>query len=379
MNRRLDRNHPARAVVLHGAGYVGRELIGVLLRHEGVQLTHVTSSTFAGEPLHAGHPGLRGVSDLTFSAEWPERSAAGSGASGGGVAGSGVDAADVVFVTAGHGQSAEAVGRVRDAGYEGLVVDLSADCRYPDVSSYETWIGASHTRPDLLTGALYSLPEITGDLPSDARLVANPGCFATALALALWPLSQHVPAGAAVAVTALTGASGSGARPSAGTHFPDRDGNVRAYKVLAHQHAAEISQLFPDAFRFSFVPVSGPWTRGIWGTAQVDLTGGGPAERSPVHSDAALLEEVSAWFRAAYGSAPLVRLSSPGTLPDMLPVVGTPFADIGWIVKNGTLVVGFAIDNLLKGAASQAIQNMNLAFGWPVGAGLLPSHLPEYA
>ncbi len=354
MNRRLDRENPARVAVLHGAGYVGRELIALLVRHEGVRLTHVTSSTFAGQPVHAAHPGLRGTTQLTFSASIRE-----------------AIGVDVLFVTAGHGQSAAAVGEARDAGYDGLIIDLSADFRYPDVASYETWIGAAHTRPDLLPGALYSLPEITGDLPSDARLIANPGCFATALAMALWPLSRTLLPGVPVAVTAVTGASGSGARPSPGTHFPDRDGNMRAYKVLAHQHAAEVAQLFPETFRFSFVPVSGPWTRGIWGTAQVDLRAVDPTAR-----DEELQEGVSTWFRAAYGQAPLVRLY-PGSLPDLLPVVGTPFADIGWLVRNGTLVVGFAIDNLLKGAASQAVQNMNLAFGWPSEAGLLPSYLPS--
>jgi len=359
MNRRLDRHNPARAAVLHGAGYVGRDLTGLLLRHEGVHLTHVTSATFSGQPLHVAHPALRGASELVFSGSMTDFSDI-----------------DVLFVTAGHGQSAAAVGGARDAGYDGLIVDLSADFRYPDVASYEKWIGAAHTRPDLLPGALYSLPEITGDLPSDARLVANPGCFATALALALWPLSRALPPNTPVHVTALTGASGSGARPSPGTHFPDRDGNVRAYKVLAHQHAAEIAQLFPETFRFSFVPASGPWTRGIWGTAQVNL---GESERGEAArtggdagcGDGAFAQEVAAWFESAYGSSPLVRLYA-GELPAMLPVVGTPFADIGWVVRGGTLVVGFAIDNLLKGAASQAVQNMNLAFGWPAEAGLLP-------
>lgn len=348
MNRRLDRDKPVRVAVLHGAGYVGRELIALLLGHEGVQLTGVTSSTFAGQPLYVAHPGLRGMTDLTFwdgVPDFPE--------------------CDVLFVTAGHGQSAAAVGAARDAGYNGLIIDLSADFRYPEVATYEAWIGAAHTRPDLLPGARYSLPEITGDLPSDARLIANPGCFATALALALWPLSRALPAGSGVHVTALTGASGSGARPGPGTHYPDRDGNVRAYKVLAHQHAAEIAQLFPDSFRFSFVPASGPWTRGIWGAAQVDV---GTAAQVDVGA-----HDVANWFNEAYGEAPLVRLY-PGRLPDMLPVIGTPFADIGWVVQEGALVVGFAIDNLLKGAASQAVQNMNLAFGWPAGTGLLPTH-----
>ncbi|NNF04773.1 MAG: N-acetyl-gamma-glutamyl-phosphate reductase [Rhodothermales bacterium] len=341
MNRTSDNSGgaPVRVGILHGAGYVGRETIGCVLRHPGLELVAVTSSTFAGQPLHVSHPSLRGVTDLRFSAELDV-------------------AVDAIFVTAGHGQSASAVGKARDAGFDGVIVDLSADFRYPDVASYEKWIGAKHTRPDLLPDAVYSMPEITGDLPDGARLIANPGCFATGQALALWPLSQHLP-DVPVAVTALTGASGSGASPKPGTHFPDRDGNVKAYKVLQHQHAAEISRLFPDGYDFSFVPVSGPWTRGIWGTAQVQVPGSTTAE------------DGASWFEGAYGQAPLIRLS-PGELPELLPVVNTPFADIGWVLAGRRLVVGFAIDNLMKGAASQAVQNLNLALGLPGETGLLP-------
>jgi N-acetyl-gamma-glutamyl-phosphate reductase len=337
MNRTSD--NPVRVGILHGAGYVGREVIGLVLRHPGLRLVAVTSSTFAGQPLWVSHPSLRGVTDLRFSDVLDE-------------------SVDALFVTAGHGQSASAIGKARDEGFDGVIVDLSADFRYPDVASYERWIGAQHTRPDLLPGAIYSLPEITGDLPSDARLIANPGCFATAQALALWPLSNNLP-DSPVAVTALTGASGSGATPKPGTHFPDRDGNLKAYKVFEHQHAAEISQLFPPGFDFSFVPVSGPWTRGIWGTAQVVVPAGTTAD------------DVASWYRQAYGEAPLIRLS-PGTLPEMLHVVNTPFADLGWVLSDRHLVVGFSIDNLMKGAASQAIQNLNLALGLPAEAGLLP-------
>ena len=333
--------NPYRVAVLHGAGYVGREVISLVLRHPDLELACVTSSTFAGQPLWVSHPALRGVTSLLFSEDLEDA----------------LDA-DAIFVTAGHGQSASAVGSARDAGFTGVIVDLSADFRYPDVASYERWIGTKHTRPDLLSDAIYSLPEITGDVPGDARLIANPGCFATAQALALWPLSQHM-ADVPIAVTALTGASGSGAMPKPGTHFPDRDGNVKAYKVLEHQHAAEISQLFPIGFDFAFVPVSGPWTRGIWGTAQATLPEGVAAH------------DVASWYNRAYGEAPIIRLSE-GSLPEMLHVVNTPFADIGWMVQDRHLVVGFAIDNLMKGAASQAVQNLNLALGLPTEAGLLP-------
>ncbi len=216
-----------------------------------------------------------------------------------------------------------------------------------------------HPAPERLAEAVYGLADVHADAIAGATLVANPGCFATGLNLALWPLVRHLdPLDAHV--TALTGASGSGGRPSATTHFPSRDGNVRAYKVLAHQHLAEVQQLLGPSATVQFVPTSGPWTRGIWGTAHIALPTGITAD------------DVAAWFTDAYGAKPLVRLS-PGELPELLPVVGSPFCDLGWVVQDGHLVVGFALDNLLKGAASQAVQNFNLALGLPETAGLLPA------
>jgi N-acetyl-gamma-glutamyl-phosphate reductase len=159
-------------------------------------------------------------------------------------------------------------------------------------------------------------------------------------------------------VTALTGASGSGTRPRATTHFPTRDGNVRAYKVLAHQHLPEVLEVVGSHVGVGFVPVSGPWTRGIWGTAHVRLPDG---------IDAA---EVGAWYAEAYGGQPFVR-TWPGELPELRYAVGTPFCDLGWVVQGAHLVVGFALDNLLKGAASQAVQNLNLLHGLPDTAGLV--------
>ncbi|HLA63704.1 MAG TPA: N-acetyl-gamma-glutamyl-phosphate reductase [Rhodothermales bacterium] len=332
---------PFRVAILHGAGYVGGELVRLLVQHPPVRLAAVTSRGLAGEPVWKAHPALRGVTNLTFTA--PEEL--------------GTDF-DVAFVCAEHGQGAVAVGALRDAGFARLIIDLSADHRLTDAAAYATWFGFEHPAPERLAEAIYGLPDIGPERLYGARLIANPGCFATGLALALWPIAQHV-ADFDAHVTALTGASGSGARPSATTHFPSRDGNVRAYKVLAHQHLPEVQQVLGAGARVRFVPASGPWTRGIWGTAHVALPDGVSAA------------DVDGWYTAAYGARPLVRLS-PGVLPELLPVVGTPFADLGWVVKDEHLVVGFALDNLLKGAASQAVHNLNLALGLPETAGLLP-------
>lgn len=337
---------PVRAAVLHGAGYVGGELIRLLLGHPHAEIESVTSRSFAGQPVHSAHPALRGVTDLTFSS--PDD----------------LGGFDAAFVCAEHGQGAAAVTALRESGFDGLVVDLSADHRLRDPADYPRWYGAEHPAPERLADAVYGLADIHAGALAGARLIANPGCFATGLGLALWPLAQHLD-GFDAHVTALTGASGSGGRPSATTHFPSRDGNVRAYKPLAHQHLGEVGQLLGPGARVHFVPSSGPWTRGIWGTAHVALLPG-------LSSD-----EVAGWFETAYGGKPLVRLS-PGALPELLPAVGSPFCDLGWVVRGDHLVVGFALDNLLKGAAGQAVQNLNLALGLPETAGLLPA-APAFA
>ena len=331
-----------RVAILHGAGYVGGELLRLLLAHPLAHTVAVTSRAFAGRPVAEAHAALRGQADLAF------------------VAPDDLDVLDVdaAFVCAEHGAGSAAVEALRAAGFDGLIVDLSADHRLRDAEGYQTWYGFDHPAPARLEEAVYGLADVFPERVAGARLVANPGCFATGLTLALWPLVGLLGTFEAH-VTALTGASGSGARPSAGTHFPTRDGNVRAYKVLGHQHLGEVGQTLGPGATVRFVPVSGPWTRGIWGTAQVALPAGVTAEA------------VAEVFQMAYGERPLVRLAE-GALPELLPTVMTPFCDLGWIVRENHLVVGFALDNLVKGAAGQAIQNLNLALGYPEALGLLP-------
>ena len=326
--------------LLHGAGYVGGELIRLLAGHPKAQLAAVTSRTFAGDPVAEAHPSLRGQVDQAFVA--PSDAP--------------LDTLDAVLVAGEHGQSMHLVPELLDAGLEAPIVDLSADFRFRDASVYPEWFDVEHPAPELLDTATYGLPEWSEGPPT--ALIANPGCYATGITLALAPLAaRDVPITAHV--TALTGASGSGARPSAATHYPTRDGNVRPYKVLAHQHAPEIQQTIGVHVDLRFVPASGPWTRGIWGTAHID----GPAAPTP--------DAVREAFEAAYADAPFVRCSA-GALPSLRPTVGTPFCDVGWQVQDGTLVVGFALDNLLKGAASQAVQNLNRALELPETTGLLP-------
>lgn len=327
--------------VLHGAGYAGGELIRLLLGHPAVTLASVTSRSFAGQPVWHAHPTLRSQTDLTFTDPAALRTTS----------------LDVLFIAAEHGKGVEAVQHLLADGFEGVIVELSADLRFQDPALYDTWFGYTHPAPDLLNAFVYGLAEINAPYPADTKWIANPGCFASGIGLALWPIAQHLPTMHA-SVTALTGASGSGTRAKSTTHYPTRDGNVRAYKILAHQHLPEIQQTLGAEATVTFVPVSGPWTRGIWGTAHITLPEGVTSQ------------DVGSWFEKAYADGACVRLW-PDQLPELRYAVGTPFCDIGWVVDGDQLIVGFALDNLLKGAASQAIQNMNLALGLPETAGLI--------
>ncbi|MEL7169505.1 MAG: N-acetyl-gamma-glutamyl-phosphate reductase [Bacteroidota bacterium] len=334
---------PLRVAILHGAGYAGGELLRLLLGHPYAETVAVTSRSQAGKPVWSAHPSLRGQTNLAFIAPDDLDS----------------DIFDAAFVAAEHGQGAAAVVALREGGFNGPIIDLSADHRFRDPATYPDWFGFEHPAPNHLAEAAYGLVEVNAPYSADTRLVANPGCFATGLALALHPLAANLGDAFETHVTALTGASGSGTRPKATTHFPTRSGNVRAYKVLRHQHLPEVEAVLGVApGRIHFVPTSGPWTRGIWGTAHATLPKGVGAE------------DVRGWYEAAYAEKPLVRFEA-GVLPELLPVVGTPFCDLGVVVQDRHLVVGFALDNLLKGAASQAVQNLNLVAGFHETAGLL--------
>ncbi|MFV1979768.1 MAG: N-acetyl-gamma-glutamyl-phosphate reductase [Rhodothermia bacterium] len=342
--------------IVHGAGYVGRELIALVDGHPFLDLALASSDSHAGEAMWRVHPSLRQSTDLSFSA----------------VDVTAVLDLDVVLLAGAHGTSYEIVAELLSSGFAGTIVDLTQDFRYPDATSHLYWTGAAHPYPELLDQFVYGLPEIVpmygaagnrknGDNGDNGgscnRLIANPGCFATAISLALWPVANHL-SDLDVHVTAMTGASGAGSKPTATTHFPRRDGNIRAYQALTHRHVGEVLETTDHKLNVAFVPVSGPWTRGIWGTAQATLP------------DGIDIHEVSTWFESAYEGKPFVRLWN-SELPELGYCVNTPYCDLGWTMAGSNLVVTFALDNLLKGAASQAIQNVNLSVNLPEVTGLV--------
>ena len=333
-----------KVAIVHGAGYVGRELIALVDRHPFLDLTMVTSDSQAGKPAWKVHPTLRHSTDLEFSSFELEA----------------LLDLDVILLAGSHGTSFEHVAQLLSSGFAGTIVDLTSDFRYRDASTHLFWTGESHPNPELLDEFTYGLPEIndiTSSTSAGNRLIANPGCFATAITLALWPLASNIE-GLDVHVTAITGASGSGSRPTTTSHFPRRDGNLRAYNPLNHRHMGEVLDSLGHKVNVAFVPVSGPWTRGIWGTAQVSL---------PIGISE---QTIDSWFAEAYGEQTFVRLWGQ-ELPELGYSVNTPYCDLGWTASGNHLVVVFGLDNLLKGAASQAIQNVNLSINLPEETGLI--------
>ncbi|MBI4577714.1 MAG: N-acetyl-gamma-glutamyl-phosphate reductase [Planctomycetes bacterium] len=337
---------PTRIAILGGTGYGASELLRLLLSHPGTEVVRVVSRSQAGRPVASVHPQFRGVSGLRFEAAEPAEAARD---------------VDCIFLALPHGAALEAVPRILEAAPRVGVVDLSGDFRLKDPATYREAYGAEHTCPRLLEGFVYGLTELARDRLRGTRRVANPGCFATGAILALAPLALEGLLGEHVVVDSKTGSSGSGAEPRAGTHHPERAEDFRAYKVLQHQHLPEIrAALGLAAHRpaLHFVPHSAPMARGIYTTAYV-------MPPRPVEAG-----EAQAIYRRRYGGERFVRVLDDGETPQARVVRYSNFCDLSVHAGPGVLVVLTALDNLVKGMAGQAVQNMNLMFGHPEDAGL---------
>jgi len=332
-----------RAAVVGGSGYGGAELVRRLLVHPDVELVRVASIDLVGEPLSAADPALEGRTDLVFESLAPAEAARG---------------VDVVLLGLPHGVSATKVPEL--AAIPGLrVVDMSGDFRLRDAAAYARHYGKVHPAPALLSEFTYGLPELRREAIRRARLVAAPGCFATTIELALLPLARAGLLEGVVHVQGITGSSGSGAAPSAATHHPVRAGNLRAYKPLEHQHVPEIEETLLAAgardLALRFVPVSAPLSRGILATAFVELP------------DAWTQERLDALYRETYAVEPFVRVPKR-RLPEVAAVSNSNFAEVGVVAGPSragrrTVTLLGATDNLVKGGAGQAIQDMNLMLG----------------
>lgn len=329
--------------VVGGAGYVGGELLRLLLGHPEVSLTQVTSDAQVGQPVARAHPNLRKATQLTFSAR------------------SALRPADVTFLATPHGGSAPLVPELLASG--SLVIDLSADHRLKDPRLYPRYYGREHPHPELLEEAVYGLPERHRDRLRDARLIAVPGCIATASVLALAPLTSGRSAAALSAVVdAKSGSSASGRDAGPAGLHAERSGVMRAYAPTGHRHTAEIEQETGVPIALSCHGVEA--VRGVLAT--VHLLG----EEPPSERD---LWKI---YRSAYGSEPFVRIvhDADGVHREPEPKIlaGTNFCDIGFapdIGRGRTVVLG-ALDNLGKGAAGAAVQCLNVRAGFPETTGL---------
>jgi len=333
-----------KVAVLGGSGYAGGELLRLLLAHPTCEIQAVTSRQYAGEPLYRVHPNLRGVSMLKFQKPSPDV----------------VSNCDLVFLALPHGKSVNIVPDLLSRGMK--VIDLTADFRLKKPADYKEYYGWEHEHPELLKEAVYGMPELHRNEIENSRLIAVPGCMATATILGVAPLIANglVDPGRIV-VDAKIGSSGAGVTPTIATHHSERSGGVRPYKVTGHRHVAEIEQelnaLASKEVNVAFTPHAVDMVRGILATTHLFMKQN--------------LTDKDVWksYRSRYGEEPFIRMVSDKKglygLPNPKVIVGTNYCDIGFEIDthSNRIVVFTAIDNLTKGAAGQAVQCFNILHG----------------
>ncbi len=340
-----------KAVVLGAGGFVGGELLRLLATHPHLELAAAVSESSAGRVIGDVYPDLDPWIDLQFISfgDWDPDVLGGD--------------SWTVFSAMGHGDTMKRLPQLVDMEGAGdlQVIDLSGDFRLQDDSIYEQAYGRPHAHPDLLSEFVYGLAEVNRPLIIGSDRVANPGCFATAIGLALAPAAGAGWGVRCVAVDGMTGSSGAGVKPGPTTHHPRRAHNIEAYRPLEHQHLPEIVQTWQSvgdgsSVPISFVPHRTPLVRGIAASCHLFVDPG---------VDAA---GVSDRYRSYYAGAPFIRiLDQP---PAVVDVWGSNRCDLAIVARDGVVSVCSAIDNLVKGAAGQAIQNANLMNRWDETSGL---------
>lgn len=331
--------------IVGGSGYVGGELLRLLLFHPQVTVKQITSASQFGKFAHAAHPNLRGVTEIQFS--HPEA----------------LEPCDLLFLAQPHGESAKQIEHW--AALAERLVDTSADFRLHDPAVYEQWYGEAHPNPAWLGKFVYGLPERYRAELAGAKYASGVGCNATVTNLALAPLADAgLLAGGRIVADVKVGSSEGGARPNEGSHHPERSGAVRSFKPTGHRHQAEVRQALGSDFELYMSVTSVELIRGALVTAHCLLS--------------RKLEEKDVWkvYRQAYKQEPFIRLVKQKTgifrYPEPKLLAGTNFCDVGFEVEEGAnrVVVIAAIDNLMKGAAGSAVQAMNVMLGWPETTGL---------
>ncbi len=339
-------------VIVGASGYSGEELVRLLARHPAVELTALTSRQYAGQKLETVFPKFAGtpVASVPFIDSEVDAIVA--------------TGAKVVFLALPHGVAKTFATPLLQAGLR--VIDLSADFRIKDLAVYEEFYGEKHESPELAQESVYGSPELYREKIRSARLIACPGCYPTSILLPLAPLVRRgLLDPTSIAATSLSGVSGAGRTAKVDYLFSECNESVRAYGVPKHRHLAEIEQELSAAagqkITISFIPHLIPVTRGIHTTIHCRLAEG------------ATPNQVGEAWEEAYGKEPFVRLLAGAALPDTKNVTSTNFIDLAWRhdARTGRIILLSAEDNLVKGAAGQAVQCLNVLCGWPEETGLL--------
>jgi len=341
-----EKNMKIRVSVIGASGYSGQELLSCLLGHPYVEIHHLTGFSSAGKEFSAVYPKFHRRLTQTLEAYQPGL----------------FSDSDVVFTALPSGESMNTVAEV--LSHAGRVIDMSGDFRLKEPHVYKEYYHRDHTNPSLLCTAVYGLPELLQAAIASAKLVANPGCYATSILLALLPvISQKLIDTQRIMVSAQSGLSGAGRSSSVEMSFSEINENIRAYKIPHHQHLPEIETVLQsvskEEIRISFVPQLAPLTRGIYAVLQCPLRAG------------TTTAGVQNLFEQYYADAPFVRVRRE--IPQVRDVAGTNFCDLYPLVdeRTNTLIILSTLDNLIKGAAGQAVQNMNIMFGLSQELGLV--------
>ena len=329
-----------KAAVLGATGYAGIELVRLLTNHPGVSIEILGSQSFDGQSISDVYPNFKGVLDK--KCEKVDVDA--------------VAKCDVAFTALPHGASKEVIPSIIEKGVK--VIDLSGDFRYDDIEVYEKWYGQKHSSPELLKESVYGMPELYRDKIKSARLIGNPGCYTTCSILGAYPLLKSgIGSSENIIIDAKSGVTGAGRGLTQQVHFCECTENMKAYKVATHRHTSEIEQELSHAAEkpvmVSFTPHLIPVKRGILSTIYINL------------NKKQTTEELTELYKDFYKDEFFVRVKDAGKLPESKHVAGSNFVDIGVVADErlNRAVVVSSLDNIVKGAAGQAVQNMNIMFG----------------
>jgi N-acetyl-gamma-glutamyl-phosphate reductase len=333
--------------IIGASGYSGAELIKILLKHRHVTIKNVFAHNSAGKRVDELYGMFRGQTDLVF-----ERYSAGQAAD-----------ADLVFIALPSGEAMHVVPELLKA--KKRIIDLGGDYRLKDVQAYQKYYQREHVSAESLYESTYGLPEWNHAQIKDARLVANPGCYATSAILPIIPMvKENLVEETGIVISSVSGVSGAGRSASLDYSFSEVNESVRAYKVSLHQHTPEIESAIAEsasrAVKVTFVPHLIPITRGIYSSIYLRL------KKNVEH------EEIFSLYKKHYSATPFIRVDGTA-IPEIKNVNYTNFCDIGFRIdeRNNTLILLSVIDNLVKGAAGQAVQNMNIMLGFKETEGLL--------